>query len=290
MRAVWIVLVISSLFLILLFITQVVAPTNTISTIEDVLEDVVIPLTGDDAPALSAGGGGGGGGGSSSPIEELMGMMGMGGELYITIGFPPSALSNTVNQKLNSNDYVASFQTNTLDRFPLLNTILLEKSFEDVQSAIPIALANGYNVIGYDAEKAFIPADELDKIHVIVSDSCNLIHDAGLKCMVGSSRPTLKTFWDKVDWTEVDIFLLPLQKVAGTPDYQILGERYGGHAKAMNPNIKIFSNINLEFVSIDTAVSEITQLRDKGIIDGVSIISLRISDSDLISLLTALGR
>jgi len=221
-------------------------------------------------------------------IEEIMGIKPSG--LLITIGFPPTILSNTINLRLNSNDNVASFQTNTIDGYPKLNTILLRKSFEDVQSAIPIALANGYNVIGYDAEKGFIPADELDKIHIIISNSCNLIHDANLECMVGSSRPTLKTFWDKVDWTEVDIFLLPLQKVAGTPEYQILGERYGGHAKAMNPNIKIFSNINLEFVSIDTAVSEITQLRNKGLIDGVSIISLRISDSDLNGLLTALGR
>jgi len=49
-------------------------------------------------------------------------------------------------------------------------------------------------------------------------------------------------------------------------------ERYPGYARSMNPNRKIFSNINLEFVSINTAVYEINQLKNKGLMDGVSII------------------
>jgi len=149
---------------------------------------------------------------------------------------------------------------------------------------------HGFNVVGYDIERSWLPAGELENISSLISQASDLIHAEGLEMMVGSSRPTLKQFWNTADWTGVDIFLMPLQKVAGTPDYQILGERYAGHVRAMSPNTTIYANVNLEYATQETIVSEIQQLREKGLIDGVSILCMSCSAQEYSNLMTALGR
>jgi len=213
-------------------------------------------------------------------------------ELSITVGFPNKSIVQTMNQRLDSSgDNVASFRANAIDDYPNLNQIYLQPSRQDILDSIPEAKSKGFEYLGYDIERGFLPdPNELDSVPQFISEVSDEAHKNGLKLMVGSSRPTLAKFWDKTDWSKVDVFLLPLQKVAGTPDYQNLGEKYGSHARNMNPDIIIFSNINLEYASIDTAVNEITQLKNKGIIDGVSILGMRISDADFNNLLTALGR
>lgn len=214
----------------------------------------------------------------------------------VIVGFPNNANIQPLVREHAS--IVASFNPSILDKFPDNEKLFLAVGIENFKSAVHVAKQRGYEYVGYDAEKGFLEKEGLlhewqDSngrviVHESINKSCDYAHENGIKCMVGSSRPSLQHFYSNIDWSNVDVFLIPLQKTTGSPEYESLGQLYGGFARAQNPNLIIASNVNVKFCSIDCLVSEAGKIDD--ITDGISVISFDFTPAQFVELVEKIRR
>ena len=210
---------------------------------------------------------------------------------------PPSVTSVMQQHNLGPNDFAASFKTSTLTQFPNVSRVLIAASLDGINSGIQTLQANpsyGINYIAYDNEHNNMPStppsEQQDPVGS-TNQAAALVHSAGYKFAIAPDRGFLLSEYKDVDWSKIDMVTFQIQKaVGGDPSLaQSVISSVAPYAKAHNPNVKVFVQVNPAFA--DPSVIASTINNNKNIVDGVSIICGG-SDpaSSLDKTLTALGR
>jgi len=206
----------------------------------------------------------------------------MSGETYYAIFAAGIAdIRDSVQTRLGSDAYVGSFRINALLQFPNNEIILLAFSNQTTQTAIIDAKANGFGYVGYDNEKsngmASTPQEELDDPALFTNYLGVLVKNAGLKYVVAPTRALLQEEYLGVDWGNVDVLIMQLQRAKSVTQFVEIGSLVGNHVNSQSSSTIILAQVNPTFQTMAEIRDELTQLRNK--IDGVSIICGQCTDA-----------
>jgi len=214
-------------------------------------------------------------------IEEIMEMMPGGGTYYAIFAVMPDEIKNSVQTRLGSDAFVGSFRINALLQFPNNELMLLGFSNQTTQQAIIDAKANGFSAVAYDNEEnngaLSTPQEELDDPALFTNYLGGLVKSAGLKYVVAPTRSLLQIEYQGVNWNNVDIVIMQLQRAQSVTEFVEIGSRVGNYVNSQSSSTVILAQVNPNFQTMAEIQDELRQLRN--IIDGVSIICIQCTDS-----------
>jgi len=194
------------------------------------------------------------------------------GELKLTIFSPSELIEEIVNDRLNSDDYVASFLIPLLLDYPEFNQNIISYSIPTTITAIDDAIQNNFDVVSYDNEEdnddLSTPPEELIDPAMSTNEAVTLIKDAGLISSVTPTKDILLEEYLQVDWSQVDILVLQLQpdttqEIIDITNLVSLFVRSQG-------DTEIYLQVNPQFADVAIIGDRVELVRDR--IDGVSIL------------------
>ena len=209
---------------------------------------------------------------------------------------PTSDLLSMLNNHVDSNDMVDSFNPRVLNAYSNIQRILLAYSIDNIQQAISIAQSNSNPIlyIGYDNEanngKLSTPDNEIQDPGRYTNMAADLVHQANYKFAATPTAAILMQEYKQVDWSKVDLLIMQLQKATKDQEsFTSTVNQIASYARAENPHILIFVQINPSFNDSITLAGLISQV--SYIINGTSIVVPgAMSPSIIDDLLTKLGR
>lgn len=197
-----------------------------------------------------------------------------------------------IASRLDSNDFVNNFRINVLDSFPEQQHILNEASIADIRHAIESEIPeSGADVdyIMYDNEGwGITPEEERKWPGRSTNQAADIVHYAGYYFAASPDRRTLIGELEGTDWSKVELLVIQVQTVVGTPGFKNIVEKTSHEVRSENPDTIILAQVNPLTHSISQIEEAINSVRDK--IDGVSIVWKGDDASTLDDLLVALGR
>ena len=213
-------------------------------------------------------------------IDEIMEMM-PGETYYAILAVMPDEIKDSVQTRLGSDAYVGSFRVSALNKFPNNQIMLLGYSNQTTLQAIIDAKANGFSAVAYDNEEnngaLSTPQEELDDPALFTNYLGGLVKSAGLKYVVAPTRSLLQIEYQGVNWNNVDIVIMQLQRAQSVTEFVEIGSRVGNYVNSQSSSTVILAQVNPNFQTMAEIRDELTQLRN--IIDGVSIICSQCTDS-----------
>jgi hypothetical protein len=202
------------------------------------------------------------------------------------------ATQEVVASRLDSNDFVNNFRISVLDSFPEQQHILNEASIADIRHAIESEIPeSGVEVdyIMYDNEGwGITPEEERKWSGRSTNQAADIVHYAGYDFAASPDRRTLIRELEGTDWSKVEMLVIQVQTVVGTPEFKNVVEKASHEVRSENAGTIILVQVNPLTHSISQIEEAVNSVRDK--IDGVSIVWKGDDASVLDDLLVALGR
>ncbi len=199
--------------------------------------------------------------------------------LHFAIFSPPAVQSS----QLGSQDITVSFNPNVLSKYPSLQKIILffevtacnPPNGHDLNGTLSTARSlSTINYIGYDPEASNADLStcltEVQNMGSYTSQAADTVHSAGYLFETDPTWGELKSYYQSIDWTKVDMLIIQGQQYTNDPSFNsvITSEVNLIHSK--NPNTKIYLQVNPDLdttAHIATAVSSV-----KNLLYGVSIV------------------
>jgi hypothetical protein len=200
--------------------------------------------------------------------------------LYIAIFSPPAVQSS----QLGSQDTTVSFNPNVLSRYPSLQKILLffevttcnPPNGRDLNSTLSTAKSSSFtlNYIGYDPEASNADlstcSSEVQNMGSYTSQAADAVHNAGYLFETDPTWGELKSYYQSIDWTKVDMLIIQGQQYTTDPSFNTVITSEVNLIHSKNPNTKIYVQVNPDLdttAHIATVISSV-----KSLLYGVSIV------------------